>query len=136
MAAIGGGSGSSNSNTSSSTSSHQAPKILLANPALVTAAKYNRGPGGGGGGGGPDDASSSLPSRFPYENIDFTVIGVIGPMGVGKFTIMNEIYSFDVTSPGSLAFIPFFIWMLTPFSIESMEIKAMILLDTQNAYGN
>lgn len=65
MAAIGGGSGSSNANASSSASSHQAPKILLAKPALVTAAKYNRGPGGGGGGGGPDDASSSLRSRLP-----------------------------------------------------------------------
>ncbi|CAI9302221.1 unnamed protein product [Lactuca saligna] len=165
MAAIGGGSGSSNANASSSASSHQAPKILLAKPALVTAAKYNRGPGGGGGGGGPDDASSSLRSRLPSigflnllsdswdfhtdrflpfltDNTDFTVIGVIGPAGVGKSTIMNEIYGFDATSPG----------MLPPFPIESMETKAMsrhctvgiepritseriILLDTQPVYS-
>ncbi|KAI3750945.1 hypothetical protein L2E82_21879 [Cichorium intybus] len=165
MAAIGGGSGPSNSNASSSAASHQAPKILLAKPALVTAAKYNRGPGGGGGGGGPDDPSSSLRSRLPSvgflnllsdswdfhtdrflpyltDNTDFTVIGVIGPAGVGKSTIMNEIYGFDATSPG----------MLPPFPTESMETKAMakhctvgiepritseriILLDTQPVYS-
>ncbi|KAI3506959.1 hypothetical protein L1887_21626 [Cichorium endivia] len=165
MAAIGGGSGPSNSNASSSAASHQAPKILLAKPALVTAAKYNRGPGGGGGGGGPDDTSSSLRSRLPSvgflnllsdswdfhtdrflpyltDNTDFTVIGVIGPAGVGKSTIMNEIYGFDATSPG----------MLPPFPTESMETKAMakhctsgiepritseriILLDTQPVYS-
>ncbi|KAL7599654.1 hypothetical protein Lser_V15G27120 [Lactuca serriola] len=65
MATIGEGSGSSNPNASSSASSHQAPKILLAKPSLVTTAKYNREAGGGGGGGGPDDASSSLRFRFP-----------------------------------------------------------------------
>ncbi|KAL4557262.1 hypothetical protein LXL04_035435 [Taraxacum kok-saghyz] len=165
MAAIGGGNSSSNSNASSTPASHQAPKILLAKPALVTAAKYNRGPGGGGGGGGPDDASSSLRSRLPSvgflnllsdswdfhtdrflpyltDNTDFTVIGVIGPPGVGKSTIMNEIYGFDATSPGTLP----------PFPIESMETKALakhctvgiepritseriILLDTQPVYS-
>ncbi|CAH1418019.1 unnamed protein product [Lactuca virosa] len=132
MVTIGEGSGSSNSNASSSASSHQAPKILLSKPALVTAAKYNRGPGGGGGDGGPDDASSSLHSCLPSvgflnllsnswdfhtdrflpfltDNTDFTVIGVIGPPGVGKSTIVIEIYGFDATSPSSLAFIPFFI---------------------------
>ncbi|KVI07535.1 protein SMG9-like [Cynara cardunculus var. scolymus] len=166
MAGIGGGgTGSSNSNSSSAVSSHQAPKILLAKPALVTAAKYNRGPGGGGGGGGPDDGSSSLRTRIPSvgflnllsdswdfhtdrflpfltDNTDFTVIGVIGPAGVGKSTIMNEIYGFDGTSPG----------MLPPFPIEAVETKVMakhctvgiepritseriILLDTQPVYS-
>ncbi|KAJ9546186.1 hypothetical protein OSB04_025893, partial [Centaurea solstitialis] len=168
MAGIGGGGGtsSSNSNSSSSASSHQAPKILLAKPALVTAAKYNRGPGGaGGGGGGADDGASSLRNRLPSvgflnllseswdfhtdrflpfltDNTDFTVIGVIGPAGVGKSTIMNEIYGFDGTSPG----------MLPPFPIEAVETKAMakhctvgiepritseriILLDTQPVYS-
>lgn len=165
MAGVGGGSGSSNSNSSSVGVSHQAPKILLAKPALVTAAKYNRGPGGGGGGGGPEDSSSSLRSRLPSvaflnllsdswdfhtdrflpfltDNTDFTVIGVIGPAGVGKSTIMNEIYGFDGTSPG----------MLPPFAVASVETTSMakhctvgiepritseriILLDTQPVYS-
>lgn len=34
------------------------------------------------------------------DNTDFTVVGVIGPPGVGKSTILNEIYSFDSSSPG------------------------------------
>ncbi len=38
--------------------------------------------------------------QFLTENIDFTVIGVIGPPGVGKSTIMNELYGFDAGSPG------------------------------------
>ncbi|CAN1345165.1 Nonsense-mediated mRNA decay factor SMG9 [Linum perenne] len=36
---------------------------------------------------------------FLTENTDFTVVGVIGPPGVGKSTIMNELYGFDGTSP-------------------------------------
>lgn len=38
--------------------------------------------------------------QFLTDNTDFTVVGVIGPPGVGKSTIMNEIYGFDSSSPG------------------------------------
>jgi protein SMG9 len=38
--------------------------------------------------------------QFLTENTDFTVIGVIGSPGVGKSTIMNELYGFDSSSPG------------------------------------
>lgn len=40
--------------------------------------------------------------QFLTENTDFTVVGVIGPPGVGKSTIMNELYGFDSSSPGEL----------------------------------
>uniref|UniRef100_A0A5B7CBU3 Protein SMG9-like n=1 Tax=Davidia involucrata TaxID=16924 RepID=A0A5B7CBU3_DAVIN len=148
-----GGSGSSNQSAA-------APKILLAKPGLVTAGKFVRGGGATG-----DDDSASLRSRLPSigslnllsdswdfhtdrilpfltDNTDFTVIGVIGPPGVGKSTIMNELYGFDVTSPG----------MLPPFPIQSEETRAMarhctvgieprisseriILLDTQPVFS-
>nr|CAD1820813.1 unnamed protein product [Ananas comosus var. bracteatus] len=79
---------------------------------------------------------------FLTENSDFVVIGIIGPPGVGKSTIMNELYGFDGSSPG----------MLPPFSIQSDETRAMakhctagielrvsserlILLDTQPVYS-
>lgn len=42
--------------------------------------------------------TSSL--QFLTDNTDFTVVGVIGPPGVGKSTIMNELYGFDGSSPG------------------------------------
>ncbi|KAD6796574.1 hypothetical protein E3N88_07470 [Mikania micrantha] len=140
MAGTGGGTAPSN-----------APKILLAKPALV---KYNPA--------GDDSSPSLLPSAaflnllsdswdfhtdrflpFLTDNTDFTVIGVIGPPGVGKSTIMNQIYGFDsTTSPG----------MLPPFAIESLETKSMakhctvgiepritseriILLDTQPVFS-
>jgi protein SMG9 len=38
--------------------------------------------------------------QFLTDNTEFTVVGVIGPPGVGKSTIMNELYGFDATSPG------------------------------------
>ncbi|KHN35135.1 protein SMG9-like [Glycine soja] len=142
--------------------SEASPKILLAKPGLVTggpvAGKFGRG-------GGGDDDSTQLRSRLPSaaslnllsdswdfridrflpfltENTDFTVIGVIGSPGVGKSTIMNEIYGFDSTSPG----------MLPPFAIQSEETRAMarhcstgiepristeriILLDTQPVFS-
>lgn len=41
--------------------------------------------------------------QFLTENTEFTVVGVIGPTGVGKSTIMNELYGFDATSPGQLS---------------------------------
>lgn len=31
------------------------------------------------------------------------MVGVIGPPGVGKSTIMNELYGFDATSPGEFS---------------------------------
>lgn len=138
------------------------PKILLAKPGLVAggpvAGKFGRG-------GAADDDSAQLRSRLPSvaslnllsdswdfhidrflpfltENTDFTVVGVIGPPGVGKSTIMNELYGFDSTSPG----------MLPPFAIQSEETRAMarhcstgiepristeriILLDTQPVFS-
>lgn len=138
------------------------PKILLAKPGLVSggpvASKYGRG-------GAADDETVSLRSRLPpigslnllsdswdfhidrflpflTENTDFTVVGVIGPTGVGKSTIMNELYGFDASSPG----------MLPPFAIQSNDTRAMarhctvgieprisaeriILLDTQPIFS-
>ncbi|KAL2318580.1 hypothetical protein Fmac_032456 [Flemingia macrophylla] len=138
------------------------PKILLAKPGLVVggpvAGKFGRG-------GAADDDSAQLRSRLPSvaslnllsdswdfnidrflpfltENTDFTVVGVIGPPGVGKSTILNELYGFDSTSPG----------MLPPFAIQSEETRAMarhcstgiepristeriILLDTQPVFS-
>jgi protein SMG9 len=38
--------------------------------------------------------------QFLTENTNFTVIGVIGRSGVGKSTIMNELYRFDPSSHG------------------------------------
>lgn len=43
------------------------------------------------------------------------MVGVIGPPGVGKSTIMNELYGFDATSPG----------MLPPYTVQSEEVRAM-----------
>ncbi|XP_028793453.1 protein SMG9 [Neltuma alba] len=112
------------------------PKILLAKPGLVSggpvATKFGRGSSG------VEDESAQFRSRLPSvaslnllsdswefhidrflpfltENTDFTVVGVIGPPGVGKSTIMNELYGFDSSSPG----------MLPPFSIESNDTSAM-----------
>ncbi|KAM6582990.1 hypothetical protein CsatB_009992 [Cannabis sativa] len=154
MAGSGGGTGSS---------SPLPPKILLAKPGLVTGAPVSAKFGRTGGGGEDDTASlrSRLPSigslnllsdswdfhidRFlPFltENTDFTVVGVIGPPGVGKSTIMNELYGFDATSPG----------MLPPYTIQSEDVTAMarhcsmgieprvsaeriILLDTQPVFS-
>ncbi|CAM8968475.1 unnamed protein product [Rhodiola kirilowii] len=92
------------------------PKILLAKPGLVTG-RSNTGQLGRGS-GAADDEATALRNRLPAigslnlvsenwefhadrflpfltENTDFTVVGVIGPTGVGKSTIMNEIYGFD-----------------------------------------
>ncbi|CAL0332052.1 unnamed protein product [Lupinus luteus] len=139
-----------------------APKFLLAKPSLVAGAPIA---GKFGRGGAAEDDSAHIRSRLPSvtslnllsdswdfhidrflpfltENTDFTVIGVIGPPGVGKSTIMNELYGFDSTSPG----------MLPPFSVLSEETRAMarhcstgieprisseriILLDTQPVFS-
>ncbi|KAL2518489.1 Uncharacterized protein Adt_14736 [Abeliophyllum distichum] len=147
--------------SSGSSNPTQAPKILLTKPGLVTSGKFNRG----GGGGGHDDDSAALRSRlqsigslnllsdswdfqidrflpFLTDNTEFTVVGVIGPPGVGKSTILNEIYGFDPSSPG----------MLPPVGVESEETRAtarhctvgieprisserIILLDTQPVFS-
>ncbi|KAK8686939.1 hypothetical protein V6N13_085773 [Hibiscus sabdariffa] len=138
--------------------SSTAPKILLAKPSVGPV------PGKFGRGGGEDETASHrtrLPpvgslnllsdswefhiDRFlPFltENTDFKVVGIIGPPGVGKSTIMNELYGFDGISPG----------MLPPFAIQSEETRAMsrhctvgieprvsaerlILLDTQSVFS-
>ncbi|KAL5568226.1 hypothetical protein UlMin_024801 [Ulmus minor] len=156
--------GTGGSSSSNSSSAPLPPKILLAKPGLVTGASVPGKFGRGGGGAGDDDTASHrsrLPSigslnllseswdfhidRFlPFltENTEFTVVGVIGPPGVGKSTIMNEIYGFDASSPG----------MLPPYAIQSEEARAMarhystgieprvsserlILLDTQPVFS-
>ncbi|XP_078427928.1 uncharacterized protein LOC144700300 [Wolffia australiana] len=99
-----------------------APKILLAKPPGVgtAASKFAR----------EDDSSAAAALRarvppigslnlvisdswdlhadralpFLTENTDFTVIGIIGPPGVGKSTIMNELYGYD----GSSGMLPHF----------------------------
>lgn len=70
------------------------------------------------------------------------MVGVIGPPGVGKSTILNEIYGSDSSSPG----------MMSPFVVESEETRAVarhctvgieprisseriILLDTQPVFS-
>ncbi|XP_024021025.1 protein SMG9 isoform X1 [Morus notabilis] len=141
----GSGSTGGSGQLSNPSSASLPPKILLAKPALVTGApvpgKFSRG---GGGGAGVDDDTASLRSRLPSigslnllseswdfhidrflpgcwklkfltENTDFAVIGVIGPPGVGKSTIMNELYGFDPTSPG----------MLPPYTVQLEEVRAM-----------
>ncbi|XP_020243892.1 protein SMG9-like isoform X2 [Asparagus officinalis] len=52
---------------------------------------------------------------FLTDNTDFNVVGIIGPTGVGKSTILNELYGFDGSSPG----------MLPPFATQSEETIAM-----------
>nr|GLL28301.1 protein SMG9-like [Ipomoea trifida] len=132
------------SSTGGNASSSTAPKILLAKPGLVTAGKFNRGGADDDSAALrpriPSIGSLNLLSdswelhtdrflpvitltfsvlarkiSFLTDNTDFTVVGVIGPPGVGKSTIMNEIYGFDSSSPG----------MLPPFAIQSEEIRAM-----------
>ncbi|XP_047320848.1 nonsense-mediated mRNA decay factor SMG9-like [Impatiens glandulifera] len=151
------------SGSSSSYNAAAAPKILLAKPTLANAGKFMRG--GGSEEESSSSSSASLRSRlhsvgslnllsdswdfqidrflpFLTDNTDFTVVGVIGAAGVGKSTIMNELYGFDGTSPG----------MLPPFQLQTDEIRAIakhcstgieprvsaeriILLDTQPVFS-
>lgn len=131
------------------------PKILLAKPGLVrgvsgddvsaSSSSSLRSMAAGGSINLLSDYWDFLADRFlPFltDNTDFTVVGVIGPPGGGKSTIMNELYGFDGTSSG----------MLPPFAIQSEEIKAqarhctvgiepritaerIILLDTQPVFS-
>ncbi|CAM6094464.1 unnamed protein product [Calypogeia fissa] len=48
------------------------------------------------------------------DNMDSMVIGVLGPPGVGKSTIMNELYGSTGSSPG----------VLPPFPVQSEDMKA------------
>ncbi|KAL9436615.1 hypothetical protein AB3S75_022632 [Citrus x aurantiifolia] len=149
--------GSSSSNPSSG------PKILLAKPGLVSGGavggKFGRGEDETAPHVHPHPLRSRLPSlnllsdswdfhidRFlPFlsENTEFTVVRVIGVPGVGKSTIMNELYGFDATSPG----------MLPPFPTLSEDTRAqakhctsgieprisaqrLLLLDTQPVFSS
>lgn len=164
MAAGVGDRGSSSSSSSSHHHHHPPPppppKILLAKPPLPHASSSGADDDGLGAGGvgararqAPQPGSLSLVSDawevhtdkiLPYltENNDFMVIGIIGPPGIGKSAIMNELYGYDASSPG----------MLPPFPTQTDEIKLtgkhcttgidirisnerVILLDTQPVYS-
>ncbi|CAI9087043.1 OLC1v1021007C1 [Oldenlandia corymbosa var. corymbosa] len=121
-----------------------APKILLAKPPAFVNRPGGGLPtsvaGAAAGGAAEDDSAAAAASRsrppsigslnllsdswdfnpdrflpFLTDNTDFMVVGVIGPVGVGKSTIMNQIYGFDPSSPG----------MLPPFPVQSEETRAM-----------
>lgn len=62
--------------------------------------------------------------QFLTENTEFTVVGVIGPPGVGKSTIMNELYGFDATSPGGFSI---FLW---PCGEVAVCVVLLLLLGT------
>ncbi|KAL3695970.1 hypothetical protein R1sor_010046 [Riccia sorocarpa] len=115
------------------------PKILLAKP---TTPRPEGGSVGGAGVGGAvklmrdRDEDIAARGRLPHgslnllldtwdfypdrllplmsDNTDFTVVGVLGPPGVGKSTILNELYGFDGTTTG----------VLPPFPVQTEEIKA------------
>ncbi|KAK9095600.1 hypothetical protein Scep_027069 [Stephania cephalantha] len=140
---------SSSSSSSSTTSTPSvAPKILLAKPvsSTVDSASHlrSRAPSLGSLNLISDSWDLHTERILPFltENTDFTVIGIIGPPGSGKSTVLNEIYGFDGTSPG----------MLPPFATHSEETRAtarhcttgielrvsaerLILLDTQPIFS-
>ncbi|XP_011626940.1 protein SMG9 isoform X1 [Amborella trichopoda] len=143
----------------SSSSSSAAPKIILAKPPNLgatvnpTTAKFIRSEDESVARPRPSLGSFTFVSEswdvftdrllpFMSDNTDFTVIGIIGPPGVGKSTILNELYGFDGGTTG----------MLPPFPIQSEETRAMakhcsvgielrisaerlILLDTQPVFS-
>ncbi|XP_078173728.1 uncharacterized protein LOC144567460 isoform X2 [Carex rostrata] len=158
--------------SSSSSMNQQQPKILLTKPSTigavstVAAGRRDEESSAGAvvGGAGPSARSSSRSSSQPAslgllsaeswelsidrvlpfltENNDFVVVGVIGPAGVGKSMILNELYGYDANSPG----------MISPFATETDEMRAlakhcsagielrvsnerMILLDTQPVFS-
>lgn len=70
------------------------------------------------------------------------MVGVIGPPGVGKSTIMNELYGFDTSSPGGFSIFLCLLFlqisyinnihatahctgMLPPYLIQSEDVRAM-----------
>lgn len=61
--------------------------------------------------GNATNLSFTLPLQFLTENTEFKVVGIIGPPGVGKSTIMNEIYGYDGSSPGEIS-------VMTPFQFD------------------
>ncbi|XP_020258960.1 protein SMG9-like [Asparagus officinalis] len=132
-------SSSSSANPSSSSGLPPPPKILLAKPSSVPAVAQDSSsvgapppssvPGGfllRSSHNVPQPGSLNLFSDtwefhterilpFLTDNTDFNVVGIIGPTGVGKSTILNELYGFDGSSPG----------MLPPFATQSEETIAM-----------
>ncbi|CAK9874299.1 unnamed protein product [Sphagnum jensenii] len=163
-AGLGGGGGSSGQPA--------VPKILLAKPATPRSDGGVGVPGSSGAPAGTlklmrdrDDDSAARAVRLPHgslnllsdswdfapdrflpllsaDNTDFTVVGVIGAPGVGKSTILNELYGFDGTTSG----------VLPPFQVQSEDTRAMarhcsvgielrmsverfILLDTQPVFS-
>ncbi|KAG0560396.1 hypothetical protein KC19_10G178000 [Ceratodon purpureus] len=140
------------------------PKILLAKPAAARAEGLgSSGPTGiklmrdrdddGGGRRIPPGSLNLLsdtwdltPDRYlplmSADNQEFMVVGVLGPPGAGKSTILNEIYGFDSSSQG----------VLPPFNTQTEDIRAtarhcsvglelrmcaerIILLDTQPIFS-
>lgn len=49
------------------------------------------------------------------DNQEFMVVGVLGPPGAGKSTILNELYGFESSSQG----------ILPPFNTQTEDIRAM-----------
>jgi len=70
--------------------------------------------------------------QYLTENNDFMVIGVLGPPGVGKSTIMNELYGHDASSPGKMQL--HFV-MLFYASFHHLDSLVLILRSTSNDYS-
>ncbi|KAL5823393.1 hypothetical protein ACOSQ4_021293 [Xanthoceras sorbifolium] len=126
-----------------------APKILLAKPGLVTAGTV----AGKFGRSSNEEETASHRSRLPSlnllsdswelhidrflpflsENTDFTVVGVIGPPGVGKSTIMNQLYGFDGSSAEDTRAMS----RHSTCGIEPrISAERLILLDTQPVFSS
>ncbi|KAH8943091.1 hypothetical protein BDL97_13G031000 [Sphagnum fallax] len=146
-AGLGGGGGSSGQPA--------VPKILLAKPATPRSDGDVGVPGSSGAPAGSmklmrdrDDDSAARAVRLPHgslnllsdswdfaflpllsaDNTDFTVFGVIGAPGVGKSTILNELYGFDGTTSAMARH--------CSVGIElRMSVEQFILLDTQPVFS-